>query len=104
MTALIGVVLAVLLAYANRLGRVPLTAFLNRLVGLGYAVPGTVIAVGVLIPVTRLDNWLADVIRTLTGTSPGLLLTGGMAALVFAYLTRFLSVAVHSVDTRNNFV
>jgi len=98
-TALIGVVLAVLLAYANRLGRVPLTAFLNRLVGLGYAVPGTVIAVGVLIPVTRLDNWLADVIRTLTGTSPGLLLTGGMAALVFAYLTRFLSVAVHSVDT-----
>jgi iron(III) transport system permease protein len=98
-TALIGVVLAVLLAYANRLGRVPLTAFLNRLVGLGYAVPGTVIAVGVLIPVTRLDNWLADVIRALTGTSPGLLLTGGMAALVFAYLTRFLSVAVHSVDT-----
>lgn len=98
-TALIGVVLAVLLAYANRLGRVPLTAFLNRLVGLGYAVPGTVIAVGVLIPVTRLDNWLADAVRTLTGTSPGLLLTGGMAALVFAYLTRFLSVAVHSVDT-----
>lgn len=98
-TALIGVVLAVLLAYANRLGRVPLTAFLNRLVGLGYAVPGTVIAVGVLIPVTRLDNWLADAIRSLTGTSPGLLLTGGMAALVFAYLTRFLSVAVHSVDT-----
>jgi len=98
-TALVGVVLALLLAYAHRLGRVPLTALFNRLVGLGYAVPGTVIAVGVLIPVTRLDNWLAEGIKSLTGTSPGLLLTGGMAALVFAYLTRFLSVAVHTVDT-----
>jgi iron(III) transport system permease protein len=98
-TAFLGVMLAVLLAYANRLGRVPLTAFLNRLVGLGYAVPGTVIAVGVLIPVTRLDNWLADAIKAVTGASPGLLLTGGMAGLVFAYLTRFLSVAVHTVDT-----
>ncbi len=98
-TAVIGVVLAVLLAYANRLARVPLTAFLNRLVGLGYAVPGTVIAVGVLIPVTQLDNWLAHTIKAITGASPGLLLTGGMAALVFAYLTRFLSVALHTVDT-----
>lgn len=98
-TAVIGVVLAVLLAYAHRLGRGPWTALLNRLVGLGYAVPGTVIAVGVLIPVTQLDNWLAGTIRSLTGINPGLLLTGGMAALVFAYLTRFLSVGLHTVDT-----
>lgn len=98
-TAVIGVVLALLLAYAQRLSRTSLSAFLNRLVGLGYAVPGTVIAVGVLIPVTRLDNWLADTVAHVTGSSPGLLLTGGMVALVYAYLTRFMSVSLHTVDT-----
>ncbi|HMW27581.1 MAG TPA: M14 family zinc carboxypeptidase, partial [Ferruginibacter sp.] len=71
---------------------------LNRMVGLGYAVPGTVIAVGVLIPVTRLDNWLAGQWEAWFGTNPGLLLTGGIAALIYAYLARFLSVALQTVD------
>ncbi len=98
-TAVCGVLLALLLGYANRLARVPLTRFLNRIVGLGYAVPGTVIAVGVLIPVTQLDNWLANAIKAQFGESPGLLLTGGMFALVYAYLARFLSVALATVDS-----
>jgi iron(III) transport system permease protein len=67
-------------------------------VGLGYAIPGAVIAVGVLLPVGRLDNWLADLLQSMTGTDPGLLLSGGMAALVYAYLVRFLAVALQSVD------
>jgi iron(III) transport system permease protein len=71
---------------------------LNRLVGLGYAVPGTVIAVGVLIPVTRLDNWLAGQWESAFGSNPGLLLTGGIAALIYAYLARFLAVALQTVD------
>ena len=58
-TATIGVLLALLMAYGARLSKSMLASGLNRLVGLGYAVPGAVIAVGVLIPVTRLDNWLA---------------------------------------------
>jgi iron(III) transport system permease protein len=98
-TALLAVALAVLLAYAARLSRAPLPHALNRLVGLGYAVPGSVIAVGVLIPVTRLDNWLAGAIAQVWGANPGLLLTGGVAALVYAYLTRFLSVALQTVET-----
>ena len=98
-TALLAVVLAVLLAYAARLSRVGLPHALNRLVGLGYAVPGSVIAVGVLIPVTRLDNWLAQTVTQVWGVNPGLLVTGGVAALVYAYLTRFLSVALQTVET-----
>ncbi len=98
-TAGIAVCCAVFLAYARRLSRNVITAGLNRLVGLGYAVPGTVIAVGVLIPVTRLDNWIAEWWAATFGASPGLLLTGGIAALVYAYLTRFLSVALHTTDT-----
>ena len=98
-TALIGVLLALLMAYGARLSKSTLATRLNRLVGLGYAVPGAVIAVGVLIPVTRLDNWLADQWAQWFGNNPGLLLTGGIAALVYAYLVRFLAVALHTVES-----
>jgi iron(III) transport system permease protein len=70
----------------------------NRVAGLGYAVPGAVIAVGVLIPVTRLDHALAGLVETLSGERPGLLLTGGIAALVYAYLVRFFAVALQAID------
>ncbi len=98
-TALIAVALALLLAYCARLSKGLATKILNRLVGLGYAVPGSVIAVGVLIPVTRLDNWLAGHWLAWFGTNPGLLLTGGIAALIYAYLVRFLAVALQSVSS-----
>lgn len=97
-TAAIAVLLAVLLAYGARLSKRPLARGLNRLVGLGYAVPGAVIAVGVLIPVTRLDNWLAAQWQAWFDYNPGLILTGGIAALVYAYLVRFLAVALHTVE------
>ncbi len=98
-TACIGVLLALLMAYGARLSKGALAASLNRLVGLGYAVPGAVIAVGVLIPVTRLDNWLAGLWTHWFGHNPGLLLTGGIAALIYAYLVRFLAVALHTVES-----
>ena len=69
-----------------------------RLTSLGYAVPGSVIAVGVLIPVTRLDHALGSAWQALSGSHPGLLLTGGIAALVYAYLARFLSIALQTMD------
>ncbi len=98
-TAVIGVFLALLLAYGARLSKATFAHALNRLVGLGYAVPGAVIAVGVLIPVTRLDNWLAGQWAAWFGHNPGLLLTGGIAALIYAYLVRFLAVALHTVES-----
>lgn len=99
LTAFIALALAVLLAYGARLAKGVLAPALNRLVGLGYAVPGSVIAVGVLIPVTRLDHWLAATWQNWSGENPGLLLTGGIAALVYAYLVRFLAVALQSVGS-----
>lgn len=99
-TAAIAVFLALLLAYGARLSKQGgLAPALNRLVGLGYAVPGAVIAVGILIPVTRLDNWLVTQWQSLFGYNPGLLLTGGIAALVYAYLVRFMAVALHTVES-----
>jgi iron(III) transport system permease protein len=97
-SALLAVVLAALLAYAQRLRPTLAARAINRVVGLGYAVPGSVIAVGVLIPVTRLDHWLADRWLEWFGANPGLILTGGIAALVYAYLARFLAIALHTVE------
>ena len=98
LTAGIAVLLALLLAYAGRLSRHPLLRAASRTVSLGYAVPGSVIAVGVLIPVTRLDHWLAQLVQAAGGANPGLLLTGGVAALVYAYLVRFLTVSLRTVE------
>jgi len=97
-TALLAVLLALVVGYAARATRSPMTRIANRIAGLGYAVPGAVIAVGVLIPVTRLDHLLAGWIEAATGSNPGLILTGGIAALVYAYLVRFFAVSLQAVD------
>lgn len=96
--AALAVLLALVVGYAARSTRAPLVKVSNRIAGLGYAVPGAVIAVGVLIPVTRLDHVLAGWIEAATGSNPGLLLTGGIAALVYAYLVRFFAVSLQAVE------
>ena len=98
LTALIAVGIALTMAYAARLTRNPLVAAANRIAGLGYAVPGAVIAVGVLVPLGRLDNALAGWLEAAFGVRFGLLLTGTVAALVYAYLVRLLAVALQTTD------
>jgi len=98
LTAIIAVGAALVLAYAARLTRSPLVAIANRVAGLGYAVPGAVIAVGVLVPLGRLDNALAGWLEQGFGLKPGLLLTGTIAALVYAYLVRLLAVSLQTTD------
>ncbi len=98
LAAVLAVALALVLAYAARLARSRLPHMLNRVVALGYAVPGSVIAVGVLIPLTRIDAQLAQWWQAAFGVNPGLLITGGIAALVYAYLARFLTVALQAVE------
>jgi len=97
-TSLLALVVALVLAYATRVHAGPLMRGMQRLASLGYAVPGTVIAVGALIPLTALDHALIGWMQQQFGFSPGLLLTGSALALVFAYLTRFLVIALHAVE------
>jgi iron(III) transport system permease protein len=97
LTAALAVGIALLLAYGARISRSPWAAAVNRVVGLGYAVPGAVIAIGVLIPLAKLDHVIADLAER-AGFSTGLLLTGGIAALIYAYLIRFLGVALQTVE------
>ena len=98
LTALVAVLLATVMAYAGRVTRNRYVAVANRVASLGYAVPGAVIAVGVLVPLGRADNALADWIEEAFGIRTGLLLTGTVAALVFAYLVRLLAVALQTTE------
>ena len=97
-TAALAVAVAVVLAYANRLSKSALVAGANRIAALGYAIPGAVIAVGIMVPLGRLDNALATWLQAALGVDVGLVFTGTIVALVYAYLVRFLAVALQTVD------
>jgi iron(III) transport system permease protein len=98
LTACIAVLIATLMTYAARLSRSRAVAAGNRLASLGYAVPGAVIAVGILVPLGRLDNLVAAWLESAFGMNPGLLLTGSIVALVYAYLVRLLAVAFQTIE------
>jgi len=93
LAAALAVAIALLLAYGARITRNRLAAGVNRIASLGYALPGAVIAIGILIPVARIDHAIAD-----AGIASGLVLTGSIAMLVYAYLVRFLGVALQAVE------
>lgn len=97
--ALLALVVALLLAYAQRLIPTSLVQSSVRLAGMGYAVPGAVIAIGVMLPFAWLDNALDAWMRATFGVSTGLLLSGTLFALLFAYLARFLSVSLQTVES-----
>lgn len=97
-TAALAVAIAALMAWSARVYPSPLRAFANRVAGLGYALPGSVIAVGTLVPFGIFDNALDAWMRARFGISTGLILSGTIAALIFAYLVRFLAVALSAVE------
>ncbi|MGH7430542.1 MAG: ABC transporter permease [Candidatus Methylomirabilales bacterium] len=97
-TAIFAVGAAVVVAYGLRLSRSRVVAACGRIATMGYALPGSVIAVGVLVPLAFLDRVCNALVRVVWGGDGGLLFTGSMAGLVFAYLARFLALSVHAVE------
>jgi iron(III) transport system permease protein len=89
---------ALVCAYAIRLRPAGMTTLVVRTASLGYALPGAVIAVGVLLPLSTLDHALAAAAERVLGLDVGLLLTGTAGALLYAYLVRFLAVSFHAVE------
>jgi iron(III) transport system permease protein len=89
---------ALLLGYGKRLHPGPVETTAVRVSSMGYALPGTVIAVGVLLPFAWLDNAVDSAMRERFELSTGLLLSGTLFALVFAYVVRYLSVSLQSVE------
>lgn len=95
-TAGVALALALWLAYSQRVGQERFTGIAIRGATLGYALPGTVVAVGVLVPLALVDTSLARFAHAHFDLDLGLVLTGTMAALVFACVVRFLTVAYNS--------
>jgi iron(III) transport system permease protein len=89
---------ALLLAYGKRLVNSRTVSCAVSFSSFGYAVPGAVLAIGVIIPLAGFDNALDALLREHFGISSGLLFSGTVFALLFAYVVRFLAVALGSVD------
>ncbi|WP_210398190.1 ABC transporter permease [Motiliproteus sediminis] len=97
--AAVACLIGVLLAYTKRLNQRRSLAIAVNFSGLGYAMPGAVLAIGVLIPFAAFDNALDSFMRESFGISTGLLLSGTTFAVLFAYVVRFLAIASGSVES-----
>ncbi len=97
--AVLTVSAALFLVYGVRMAGRKMARLVLPVTTLGYAAPGAVLALGLLVPLAALDHRVADAIQTLTGRDPGLLLTGTAAAIVLAYLVRFFGIAQGAIDT-----
>jgi iron(III) transport system permease protein len=96
--AVLAVCIALLLAYGRRLVGEKTVAGAVSFASFGYAVPGAVLAIGVIIPLAGIDNSLDAFMRERFGISTGLLFSGTVFAILFAYVVRFLAIALGSVD------
>ncbi len=96
--AFLTVAAALFLVFAVRLSGRAAPRLLLPAAMIGYAVPGAVLAVGILIPLAALDHRLADLVLAVVGIDPGLVLTGTAAAIVMAYSVRFFAIAVGAAD------
>ena len=97
--AFVTLFIATILAYGKRASSNPLIQGLINLCAMGYAVPGTIIAVGTLIVFGKLDNWLIDFLESQFNIDTGLIFTGTIFALVFAHTVRFLSLGLQTVGS-----
>ncbi|HDX8341868.1 ABC transporter permease [Aeromonas dhakensis] len=99
LTALLAMGIALLLGFCRRLDGGFKSLLPLRIAAMGYAMPGTVLAIGVLVPLTALDFAINDLAEWLGRQGPGLLLTGTLTAIVFGYLVRFVAIAIGSVES-----
>ncbi len=90
---------ALFVVYGVRLSGRTLPRLLLPVTSIGYAAPGAVLGVGLLLPLAWADNRVADLWVVLTGVDPGLILTGSAAAIVLAYVVRFFAIAQGAVDS-----
>ena len=97
--ALVCISLAVMICYARRLYKDTATGLAARIASLGYAMPGAVLAVGVVIPLASFDNAVDGFFRQYLGFSTGLMLTGTTFALIMTYSIRFMAISVGSVES-----
>lgn len=97
-SAIITVLFALLLIYFSKWSAINAIKNISRIGVLGYAIPGAVIAIGIMIPTLALDKWLINVLSGV-GIDSGLIINGTLIALFYAYAVRFLAVAYNPIDS-----
>jgi iron(III) transport system permease protein len=97
-TSILALFIALFMAYSNRNSQSVINRMMVRFVSMGYAIPGTVIAVGVLIPFAWFDNTLDRILMDNFNINSGLLISGTVFTLIFAYLVRFLAVSINTSE------
>ena len=98
-TAVLAVAIGVFMAYGVRLSGAKVIRAVTRLASVGYAVPGAVLAIGIVVPLGAFDNALDTLSRTVFGIPTGLLLSGTIAGLVYGYLARFLALSHGTMES-----
>ncbi len=99
LVSIVSIALALFFGYAARIAKSPLTDASARLAATGYALPGTVLALGLMIPLAALDNGIDAWVREHLGLSTGLLMSGTLFAVTIALVIRFLAVALGSIES-----
>lgn len=97
--AALAVCLALILAYARRMNNQKRVRTSVMIAGMGYALPGTIIAIGILIPMAWLDHQLINLASKWFDLNLGLVFSGTLFALLFAYMVRFLAVSLGTIQT-----
>tara|TARA_R110001592_G_scaffold83774_1_gene248098 strand:+ start:16076 stop:17737 length:1662 start_codon:yes stop_codon:yes gene_type:complete len=97
--AILTLILGIILTYTKRLNPTASTDFLVGISSLGYAIPGAVLAIGIIIPFAAFDNLIDGWMRDYFDFSSGLILSGTAFAIIFSYTVRFLAVSSGSVES-----
>ena len=93
------VIFALLLIFLSKWNRLSWIKSISRIGVMGYAIPGAVIAVGVLIPTLSIDKWLVTFMKNIFDLKIGFIINGTIMALVYAYIVRFLAVAYNPIES-----
>ncbi|MBS3948156.1 MAG: iron ABC transporter permease, partial [Dethiobacter sp.] len=99
LAAACAVLLALLMVSLSRIKESKYSRYITRLVNTGYSIPGAVIAVGILLPLSALDRSINHFTGLWWGINPGLIFTGSLIGLIYAYTVRFMAVAYSSVES-----
>ncbi|MBZ9631188.1 iron ABC transporter permease [Salegentibacter sp. LM13S] len=98
-TSLVTVLFATLLIYFAKWSSINGIKSISRLGILGYAIPGAVVAIGIMIPTLAFDKWFINIMDSVFGIETGFLFNGTLVALVYAYSVRFLAVAYNPIES-----
>ncbi len=100
LAASVALLISISMAYAQRLNKKGFfTKIVNEIMSLGYAIPGTILAIGILVPFTTIDSFISDISEAMGGGRLGLLLSGSGFSLVFAYVLRFIIIPQGAISS-----